>query len=126
MGAVAATYDDDIQMIGSISVCAHWQGATEKGESRSLSRSVPGRSHEEIHAGRIRWSLCERGAMANISLRPAPLRRWTGWSSPALPSNGWAGIQGYEFRLVQREIKRATLLGSRRVSCLFRCAEAGT
>jgi len=50
MDAITAAYDRDIQMIDSTSVRAHQQAATAKRGSRSLSRSLPGRSHDQIHA----------------------------------------------------------------------------
>jgi transposase len=47
MDAITAAYDRDIQMIDSTSIRAHQQAATAKRGSRSLSRSPPGRSHDQ-------------------------------------------------------------------------------
>lgn len=47
MDAITAAYDGDIQMIDSTSIRAHQQAATAKRGARSLSRSLPGRSHDQ-------------------------------------------------------------------------------
>ena len=52
MDAITAAHDGDIQMIDSTSVRAHQQAATAKGGSRSLSRSLPRRAHDQNPRGR--------------------------------------------------------------------------
>ena len=52
MDAITAAHDGDIQMIDSTSIRAHQQ---QKGGSRSLSRSLPRRAHDQNPCGR-RWT----------------------------------------------------------------------
>jgi hypothetical protein len=47
MDAITVAHDGDIQMIDSTSVRVHQQAATAKGGCRSLSRSLPGRAHDQ-------------------------------------------------------------------------------
>jgi transposase len=49
MDAITVAPDGDIQMIDSTSVRVHQQAATSKGGCRSLSRSLPGRAHDQDH-----------------------------------------------------------------------------
>lgn len=47
MDAITKAYDGDVQMIDTSVVRVHQQGATGKGGSRSLSRSLAGRAHHQ-------------------------------------------------------------------------------
>src|SRR5262252_7792962 len=47
MDAITVAHDGDIQMIDSTSVRVHQQAATAKRGCRSLSRSLPGRAHDQ-------------------------------------------------------------------------------
>jgi transposase len=47
MDAITVAPDGDIQMIDSTSVRVHQQAATAKRGCRSLSRSLPGRAHDQ-------------------------------------------------------------------------------
>src|SRR5205823_3099786 len=55
MDAITIAHDGDIQMIDSTSVRVHQQAATgQKGGCRSPSRSLPGRSHDQVPRRRRR------------------------------------------------------------------------
>jgi transposase len=54
MDAITVAPDGDIQMIDSTSVRVHQQAATAKRGCRSLSRSLPGRAHDQDPRRRLR------------------------------------------------------------------------
>ncbi len=80
MEAISAAYDSNIPMIDGTSIRAHQQPATLKRGSRSLSRSLARRAHDQDLRGRrpawlARQARSDGGAGERCTSRADPLDR---------------------------------------------------